>query len=71
MAVNGLIGYLQEFGAAFLLGNTVLAAGVAVALGLAVFVAVRLIGRAGMLGIASRLRSKRSGSPSPAVLSPR
>ena len=62
VAVNGLISYLREFGVAFLLGNTVLAAGLAVVLGLAVFVTVRLIGRAGMLGIASRLRRKRYGA---------
>jgi len=69
--VEGLISYLREFGVAFLLGNTVLAMGVAVVLGLAVFVSVRLIGRSGMLGIASRLRRKRSGSPMPAAASPR
>jgi hypothetical protein len=71
VAVNGLISYLREFGVAFLLGNTVLAAGVAAILGLAVFVAVRLIGRSGMLGIAARLRRKRSGSQLPAAASPR
>jgi hypothetical protein len=68
-AVHGFISYLREFGIAFLLGNTVLAIAVSVILGLAVFVSVRLIGRSGMLGLASRLRRKRYG-PS-AAASPR
>ena len=69
--VEGLISHLREFGVAFLLGNTVLAMGVAVILGLAVFLSVRMIGRSGMLGIASRLRRKRSRSQLPAAASPR
>lgn len=69
--VVGLLNHVREFGVAFIVGNTLLAIGVAAVLGLAVFFFVRLIGRSGMLGIASRLRRRRSSAPSPAAASPR
>lgn len=65
--VEGILEHMREFGLAFLVGNTLLAIGLAAVLGLAVFISVRTVGRTGMLSLASRLRRKKSGLVSSAA----